>query len=219
MARPQHPQTEAIIEAVKLHYLQDGTGDLSDVHAKFPDVPRSTFHRIAEKARQGLEASAIREQTPAALKAAQTRIRQNVQSPETVRQRARMHLPTAPSPAVIASMSGAEAGAVFDFMGSFRRVVEDADLLRDKAFSDNPDGTKRLTNPMLLDNSIRRRLTILETYLKAMSEAYNLQKLQELYHLVIDEVGKADPGVQQAILARLRTLNDERGLTMAARVS
>ena len=98
------------------------------------------------------------------------------------------------------------------------KIVRDADMLRNKAVVVNEDGTERLVNPMLLNASMRTRLSVLDTWLSAMNEFYNLEKLQELYKLIIDEVGKADPEAQQAILARLRQLNNERGLTMAARL-
>jgi hypothetical protein len=75
-----------------------------------------------------------------------------------------------------------------------------------------------LANPMLMDNSIRRRLQIMDTYLQSMDQLYNLERIQELYKLVIEEVGKADPAVQQQIMVRLRELNNRRGLTVSAQL-
>ena len=127
-------------------------------------------------------------------------------------------LPASPSPAVVASMSGPDQQRVFDFMGYFMRTVTDAELVRSRAVQTQPDGTEKVVNPILLNSSVRTRLSVLDTYLSAIGEFYNLEKLQALYELVIEEVGKESPGAKAAILARLRKLNNERGLTMAARV-
>lgn len=218
MARPRTPRTLEVIAACREHLLIDGPTDWGPLASKFPDVPRSTFFKCVEAAKMEIEKAAITQQSPLALREAQRRLRARVEAPEVTERRVKAHLPTAPSPAVIASMGGAEQRQLFDFMGFFHKIVRDADMLRNKAVVVNEDGTERLVNPMLLNASMRTRLSVLDTWLSAMNEFYNLEKLQELYKLIIDEVGKADPEAQQAILARLRQLNNERGLTMAARL-
>lgn len=223
MPRPLSDQSKAIIEACREHLMMDGSKDWQAVRLRFPDVPKTTFFRLVEVAKQQLEGSAARSDSPDALKHAQARIRRNIETPSKhLERRMKAHLPVAPSPAIVAGMPAEQRDRVFDFMAYFHAIVRDADMMRNKAVrtETGADGVERevLSNPMLMDNAIRRRLQIMDTYLNSMEQLYNLEKLQELYQLVIDEVGKADAGVQQAILVRLRELNNRRGLTMGARL-
>lgn len=218
MARPRSPEATACIAACREHILIDGGGDLPSVRAKFPGMSPGTFYRLVDIARQDIEASAVTEQTPGALRDAQARIRARIETPKQQERRLKTMLPASPSPAVVASMSGPAQSRVFDFLGYFMRTVTDADLVRGRAVQVQPDGTEKVVNPMLLNSSVRTRLSVLDTYLSALGEFYNLEKLQALYEIVIEEVGKESPGAKAAILARLRKLNNERGLTMAARV-
>ncbi len=215
MARKFNEQSQAIIDACRDHMMVDGSTDWQVVRLRFAGVPRSTFFRLAEIARQQIEGAAAASDSPEALRNAQQRIRRNIDSPKTLQAKVKLHLPSAPSPSVVAEMDPAERRQVFDFMGYFQGVVRDADMMRNKAVREK-DGVEELANPMLMDLSVRRRLQIMETYMQSMEQLYNLEKIQELYRLVIDEVGKADPVVQQAILARLRILNNRTGMTVAA---
>ncbi len=224
MARVTSEQNKAIIEACREHLMLGESGDWHAVRIRFPDVPRSTFFRLVEVAKREIESSAVKTDSPEALRRAQERIRRSIERPkdiERIQRKMKAHLPQAPAPSVVAELAPEIRDRVFDFMSYFHGVVRDAELMRSKSVRREVDpvtGDTRelLVNPMLMDNSIRRRLQIMETYLQSMDQLYNLEKIQELYRLVIDEVGKADPAAQQAILARLRELNNQRGLTMAA---
>ena len=127
------------------------------------------------------------------------------------------HLPAAPSPAVIAA-GGQDAIAAFNFFGFFNSIVRDAELSRGIAITVNEDGTEKVKNPVMLDRNLARRLNILDTYLKSVETVYNMDRIRELYDLIIEEVGKADPDVQQSVLVRLRDLDNKRGITMNGRV-
>lgn len=199
--------------------MMDGGTDWPSIRAQFPDMAPGTFYRLVEVAKQDMEATAVTDQSPGALRSAQSRIRARIDTPAQQEKRLRAMLPASPSPAVVASMSGQDQQRVFDFMGYFMRTVGDAELVRSRAVQQQPDGTEKVVNPLLLNSSVRTRLSVLDTYLSAVGEFYNLEKLQALYELVIEEVGKESPAAKAAILARLRKLNNERGLTMAARVN
>jgi hypothetical protein len=223
MGRVISEQNKQVIEACREHLMLGDAGDWQAVRMRFPDVPRSTFFRLVELARREIEGSAARTDSPHALKTAQARIRRNIETPEALQRKMRAHLPQAPSPAVVAEMPAETRDRVFDFMAYFHGVVRDAEMMRDKAVRKETDpdtGEVRqvLANPMLMDNSIRRRLQIMDTYLQSMDQLYNLERIQELYKLVIEEVGKADPAVQQQIMVRLRELNNRRGLTVSAQL-
>ena len=195
--------------------LDGTTSDWQAVRLRFPEVPRSTFFRLVEIARQQVEGSAVATDSPDALKKAQQKIRRTIDT-DKVQRKIKVHLPTAPSPAVVADMAPGDRARTFDFMGYFHGVVKDAEMMRAKSVRRDDAGQEVLSNPVLMDLSIRRRLQIMETYMQSMEQLYNLEKIQELYRMVVEEVGKADPATQQAILARLRVLNNQRGLTTAA---
>lgn len=221
MARTLSEQNKAIVEACREHLMLGDSGDWQAVRLRFSDVPRSTFFRLVEVAKREIEGAAVKTDSPEALRRAQQRIRRNIETPKALERKMKAHLPQAPAPSVVAELAPEVRDRVFDFMAYFHGVVRDAELMRAKSVrreTDTETGESRevLANPMLMDNSIRRRLQIMETYLQSMDQLYNLEKIQELYRLVIDEVGKADPTVQQSILARLRELNNHRGLTVNA---
>lgn len=215
MARPRTTRTQEIIDLCKKHLLLHGPRDWAPVQATCTDVSISTFYRLIGEAKKEIEAEAMRDASPSELRAAQMRIRARIDSPAQTERKIKAHLPVAPSPAIIASVEGVEQ--TFDFMRYFHRIVADAEMLRAKSVKTGEDGREQVANPMMMDNSIRRRLQIMDTYVTSMEQMFNLEKIQELYAMVIDEVKKADPATGDAILARLRELNNRRGLTMAAR--
>lgn len=204
----------AITEHLNLH----GPQNWDELMARFPEVSRATFFRWVKEAKDTIESQAANHGT-VALKLAQKRIRSSIEStPERTQKQLKAQLPVAPSPAIVADMSGDMAEQTFDFMAYFHKIVADAELVRSAAVTTDAEGKEKAKNPILLDNNIRRRLGVIETWLHSMELVWNLEKMQELYKLVIEEVGKVDPDVQRAILARLRDLNTKRGLTANARI-
>lgn len=216
MPRPSEESKPLVVKAIKEHLMIEGPQNWDALMNRYPDLARSTIYRWIKEVRENIEDHAG-EHGAGALRLAQKRIRMNVEPMSRVREKTKAHLPTAPSPAVIAGHS-AEIEQVFDFFSYFNDIVGDAALVRAAAVTKNEDGTEKVKNPMLLDNNMRRRIGLLETYLHAMHEVYNLQKIQELYRIVIEEVGKVDPDVQRAILSRLRAADNKHGLTMNARI-
>lgn len=214
MARKRSELSEKVIKACREHMIQNGAADWTAVANQFPEVPRSTFFRLVEEARQGFEETVVTKQPPKKLSDARRQIRKVVETPAGVRDKIKTHLPVAPSPAVIASMDGGRRAQAFEFMEYFHRTVHDAELVRQRAVTIGPDGQEKVINPGLLNTSVRTRLHVLDTYLNAMNEFYNLEKLKQLYRVVIEEVGLASPEAQEAILVRLRKLNKDIGLTM-----
>lgn len=218
MPRPKEDKKAAVIAAITEHLNLHGPQNWDELMARFPDVSRATFFRWVKEAKDAIESQAAAHGTTA-LKLAQKRIRSSIEAtPERTQKQLKAQLPVAPSPAIIAEMPGELAAQTFDFMAYFHKIVADADLVRSAAVSKNEDGTDKAKNPVLLDNNIRRRLGIIETWLHSMELVWNLEKMQELYRLVIEEVGKADPDTQRAILTRLRDLNTKRGLTANATI-
>lgn len=216
MGRPKEDQKDAIKLAIHNHLQLNGPRGWPAVMAKFPDISRATFFRYIKEVQQDIESAAI-SRGGAELAIAQKRIASRVAPGDQTSKKIKAHLPTSPSPAVIASL-GEAAGQTFDFMAYFNQIVSDSDMVRNASMKPGPDGTMVLKNPGMMDVSVKRRLEIIQTWLQSMDVIWNLEKLQELYGLIIDEVGKADPEIQQNILARLRTLDDKRGITVNARL-
>lgn len=218
MPRPKEDKKLAVMAAIGEHLNLHGPQNWDELMARFPDVSRATFFRWIKEAKEDIEAQASRQGT-AALKLAQQRIRSSVEvSPERTKREMKAQLPTAPSPAVIAKVPGELVEQTFDFMAYFQDIVRDANMTRNANVVKNEDGTERLKNQMMMDRNLSRRISIIQTWLQSIETVYNVERLQELYHLIIDEVGQSDPEVQQRILVRLRDLNNRRGLTMTARL-
>jgi hypothetical protein len=218
MPRPKEDRKPEVMRAIHEHLHLHGPQNWSALMAQFPDVSRPTFFRWIKEAKESIESQASSHGT-AALKLAQKRIRSSIETtPERTERQIKAHLPVAPSPAVIADAPGELVSETFDFMAYFNDIVRDAQMVRDSNVTKNEDGTERLKNPVLMDRNLARRISIIQTWLQSIETVYNIEKLQELYHLIIDEVGKVSPEVQQAILVRMRELNNRRGITMAARI-
>ena len=126
MARPLKKQSLDIIAACREHLMMEGPQDWAAIYRRWPDTPRSTIARLIEVAKQEIEGAAAKN-GPEALRLAQVRIRRSIETPETVNKKIRAHLPTAPSPAIVAGLPAESQARVFDFMAYFFNVVNDAD--------------------------------------------------------------------------------------------
>ncbi|MGT2471663.1 hypothetical protein [Paraburkholderia terrae] len=99
-----------------------------------------------------------------------------------------------------------------DFFLEICVMREDAQLLRDYSAPVDPTtGVRKVRNPVMLAQSHKMRGVTLTLALKHAEAAWNLGQMDELYSAVIEAVGQADKGVRQAVLARLRELNERRG--------
>lgn len=204
---------DEIKRAIKSHLLMVGSKEWDGLQAQFTDVSRPTFYRLINEAKDEVRDEAANAGGTNALKLAHQRITRRVETPEHVSKRVKAQLPVAPSPAIVAGL-GTAADEVFNFMAYFGQIQRDADLIRKSLIKTDENGQEKVSNPVLLDRNIARRLDIIETWLHSQQLVYNLERIQELYRAVVDAVGQADPETQQAILHKLRRLNAERGLTV-----
>lgn len=203
-----------VLKAISEHLLVTGPGDWDSLRNRYPEVSRATFFRWVEQCKRNIEASA---NSPGALRVAQQRVRSTVMPAEQSQEEIAKHVPSAPSPAVVAGMGGQKAAQVFDFLAHFKGIVDDAELMRESLVAIDPEtGKRKVKNPVMLDKNIARRLQIGQNYLEAMQLLYNQERIRELYQIVIQAVGQADPATQQAILAKLREANNKHGITLAA---
>lgn len=129
------------------------------------------------------------------------------------------HVPAAPSPAYI-MREGSKAHQNIDFLAAVNTIWADAELLREFAMMPDPaTGGQRIKNPSLFDNSIRRRIDVMESALKVMQEIWDLQYQQRFYDaivdLIVEELGSV-PDIQRRVIERLAELNNRRGMTIYA---
>jgi hypothetical protein len=214
--KPREDQKPAVMLAINEHLNLHGPKNWGPCQARFPDVSAATFWRWVKEAKATVETAAGKHGN-AALALKQKQIRSQVElKPDRVAREIKSQLPAAPSPAVIAGGNPALMRETFNFMAFFGEIVEDSNLLRESTIIRNDDGTVKLRNPMMMDKSLQRRLSIIETYLHSIETLYNVERMRELYNLIIEEVGKVSPDLQRVILVRLRELNNKRGLTMSA---
>jgi hypothetical protein len=71
--------------------------------------------------------------------------------------------------------------------------------------------TTKARNPVVLAQAVRLQAQAAELLVKYAQAAWNQGRMEELYQQVIDAIGEVDRGMQQAVLKRLRGLNERRG--------
>lgn len=216
MSHDQNAQRTALKLAISQHINLHGPNNWDELREKFPNVSRATFFRYVKDIKEDMEARASDIGT-AELRAMQKRIRSQTQTPESTKRTMKANVPASPSPAALVEL-GSGASEVFNFMAHFNQLLADTQMMRSASVAVTEDGKERLKNPMLMDKSIGRRVDLIETWLRSQDMIWNFERMQQLYHAIIDEVGKADPDTQQAILARIRTLNNRTGMTVDARL-
>ncbi len=216
MTRKLETDRDAIKLAISEQLALNGNVSWETFKEKYTHLARPTFFRYLAQVREEMEAVAA-DRGGQELKLMQRRIKRQVRTPEITEKKLKANLPVAPSPAVLVGI-GPAASDVFDFMASFNDIVADVKMLRDASVTPNGEGGYKLKNPMLMDKSVGRRIELIDTWVKTQDLVWNLERMQELYRVVIEEVGKADPETQQAILARIRTLHNRAGLTADARL-
>lgn len=164
----------------------------------FPGIPTATAYRMIKRCQDRVaaatDAQKQKEQEAARALGAQ--------------------LPQPISPAVVARSDPAEVAKSVDFMMLYHDCVEDAYIIRESLRVKKDDGNFRVTNPVMMDRNIGRRLDLMKGYLQAMEAIYNQDRTREMYAIIVDEVGNVSPDVQRRILERLREANKRLGFTL-----
>lgn len=215
MARLTDEQKSVITNEIRDHILIEGPRNWDGLMAKYPDVSRATFWRLVKETRERMENQAAGE-GPGAVREIQKRIRERVATPDQIKEKVKAHLPVAPSPAVVAA-APQDAMEAFNFFAFFNQIVEDSMLARNQNIKVNPDGTTKIVNPMMFDRNLSQRRNLLNSYTQAVDTIYNMERIRDLYDMIIEAIGEASPEIQQVVLAKLRNLNNRVGMTMAAK--
>ncbi len=205
---------EALKHSIRLHLQLVGPRDWDKLQVEHPDVARSTIFRVIDEVRREILTEAASD-SPVALKEAQRRIKSLPENLQVIQQDTGRHIPCAPSPSIIADQRD-RGVATLRILATIDQVLEDGNMLRAHAMSKAEDGTEKIKNAHLLVQSAKLRLDTTASYLNALAQAHSLERIQDLYRIVLEEVGKAAPEVQHAILLRLKAANDVHGMTVEA---
>lgn len=219
MARTKVDQKPEVMRALIEHLNINGPSKYDEFMAKFPDLTRPTFFRWLKEAKEKIEDVASQHGT-VALQLAQKRILTNTaRTPEKAQEQLRAHMPVAPSPAIIASLPTGAVQQTFNFLAFFYEILHDVSLLRETAVTLDPTtGNEKAKNPMLLEKVVGKKLDILDTWIKSQEFLFGLEQMEELFRVVIEEIGKVSPEVQQAIMVRMRAANAAGGFNVNARL-
>lgn len=192
----------ACLHDIRNHLREHGAERWKLCRDRHPQISDREFWRLVKKVKEGLPDTDI--------------LRYAVKKAKTA---AKKLLPAAPSPAVIAS-GGRGVEQKIDFMAHLDELLADIRMVRDYSLKD-PDpetGEQGIKNPMYFTKAISLRREVLETALRAMQEIWDLRKMQDFYDVIIRTVSEADPATARLIMERLEEVNNERGLTIDAKV-
>lgn len=218
MPRPKEDQKPEVMRAIAEHLSIHGTNNYADLFAKFPKVSRATFFRWIKEAKDDFE-NVASEHGTLALQLAQKRIRSDTElTPLATQEKLKAQLPAIPSPAIVAGLPPGAVKQTFNFIAFFYEILADIALLRSAAVKVDADGNQKLVNPMLLDKVVGKKRDMMDTYIRSQEFLFGLEQMEELFRVVIDEIGKVSPEVQQAILVRMRGANDAIGFNSNARL-
>ena len=203
----QRAQAEA---AIAEHLRTVGPRQWRQVRARFPGVPDATWWRMVRRVR-----SAPPE--PEAVRKARVRLRRAGLDKGQLIAHAAAQLPDPEgslSPAQVAK-EGARAFTSWDLLGAAQDLYRDAELLRDHAARKDEDGKVRIASPKMLAGSVRLRNDLLETCLKLLERAYEVERTRHFYEVLVAEIAAESPAVIERIVARLTALNERMGFSYA----
>ena len=190
-------------DAIIAHLKKNGSGqnDWRALRKAYPNVGERRFFRMVKRAKD--EPSVRGPLVTAALNAAE---------------RIRALNPTTAMSAAPPKPVAREATRAMDnihLMETLRDLMVDAVLIREYSMTkpDEATGERGIKNPMFFAQSVKLRRELIETILKTWHEAFDLRRMQEFYGVILDEVGRASPEVQAAIMERLKIMSDERGFS------
>lgn len=216
MARLSDEQKRAIKIDIDRHLKLHGPRDWDRLIQQHPEISPATFHRLVREVRDEITQEAATD-SPQAVKVARQRIRARPLDLEHVASETAKQIPCTPSPAIIASKRD-RGMAYLRVLSVMDGVLADGEMIRAWSVSQDADGKERIKNPAYFLRSANLRMATAKGYLEALAQAYDMEKMQEFYAIVMDEIGKAAPDVQLAILGRLRAANAVHAMTVEAKL-
>jgi len=216
MAKLTPERKDELRAAIHRHLQVVGPKNWDALITKFPEISPATFHRTVRDVRDEITSSAAQD-SPEALRIAQRRITQAGTDLPAMHIETGKHIPCTPSPAIIAGL-GNDGIKHINLLSKINQVFEDGEMLREFSMGRDPEGREKIKNPVFFAKSAKLRLETAAGYLAALAQVFNFDRIQELYDIVLDEIGKASPEVQHAILLRLKAANNMHGMTVSAKL-
>lgn len=190
----------ALIAAIEKHLGKHGPKDWAKVRDRFPDVPESTFWRIAKQVKE-------RPASPEALTNARKRISARNRGADKALPEASSTTHASLSPAVVAKY-GDDAFTGFDYLKEVGELYADAKQLR--SYSVNGDG--KIKNPIVFEKSIARREKILSTAVELMERFFDIEQIQRFQDALVAEVSAVEKETAHRIIDRLHSINKKLGI-------
>jgi hypothetical protein len=197
-----------ICNLIKYHLVSVGQSSMEELCKTFTDISRPTFYRLLKEIRENGDSDAP------IIGEARKRVKKIIERNEEIVGKIKDNLPATPSPAIVAEKGGDEIGAQVNFLARLEHLYQDAEKLRNYSMAMGEDGSEKIKNPHFFTISIKQRRDLLETAIHAMQEVYSLERMQQFYNIIIEEVGKVDKNLQKDILKRLREVNNQYGISM-----
>ena len=204
------------LAAIERHLATVGSRLWNDVFSQFEDIPQASMWKWIREAKAKAPDKPI-------LLHAKEKIEERIGHLRNAREEEAaaagvteiaQHVPAGPSPAYIAK-TGARGLRNLDVVVEIQRLYADATMLRTYSMKQLENGDEAIKNPLTFEKSIQARARLLDTAIRAVQEIWDLRMQQEFYAAIVEEIGKASPEVQRAIMERLAALNAKRGMTMA----
>jgi hypothetical protein len=190
-----------ILDDIANHLSRTGPRDWEAIRARWPDLSRATFFRLV-KAVRGRPAA------PDRLKEARRELEERAAAATSEGDGKGSPLPMPPSADWLAK-SGDVGRGQLDLMGQLRRLFDDAERLR--TFSLSPDG-KAVRNPLYFLQAASLSDKLVNTALRAWREIYDIQRMQNFYNAIIEEIAAESPDCAGRIMERLARINAEWGM-------
>lgn len=211
-ARITVPKRNAVLADIREHLREHGPNNWAAVQNRHRDVAHTTFWRYVKRVqKEGVEDARKHQRGYG-----ENVHKANEQIKNAIAERAATHIPATPSPALVA-LSPERGMQAFDFITHFNILMDDIETLRATAIGSGENG-QAVEYPPLFDRAIMRRMEMIKLYLQSMDIVWNLEKMQDLYRIIIKAIGEADQDTQQVILHKLQEANDKLGLTTATAI-
>jgi hypothetical protein len=193
--------------AIAEHLRKLGPREWNRVRSKFPEIPKATWFRMVARIKAAPPASKE-------LKAARRAVRGKAKADllQAMESQAPARAPL-PSPGHIVK-SGERALRDLDFVAEAQKLYAEAEALRDQSVAHAADGSLRITSPRSFTKSMTVRRDLIETCLKIVERAYDVEQTRRFYDALIAELRDESPELVERVAARMAATNNRWGLAV-----
>lgn len=191
-------ERQACVADIHDHMAIHGSKGWAPVMAKYPSIKERVFWRLVAEVKAGKP---------------QTEVLQGSVKRAMIAARKEVPIP----PDYIAKVGTVVARGTINFIERFERLIHDTDLLRAFSITKNDAGEEKIKNPVFFSTAAKLQKELLEAFAKIQKEMFSIERQTKLWKIVIDAIHEESPEVAERIMARVRAVNDEYGMTASAR--